>query len=519
MGTRTPNLGLIKPDGSDPVLVEQLNENFDKLDEAYGGAAGGALRPRGTYSSLQALKKAVTNPEQGDIYQVGTKAPYELYMWDGGKWLDIGRMQGESAFVWIQYASDYPTANSDMHSTPDKYMGIYTGREEAAPEAFSAYSWYQIKGEKGDKGDKGDVGAPFLIKGTAYPTLQELQDAISEPEEGDQYNVGSAPPYHIYRWTGTAWEDQGVLTTDGAVKSVNGLKPAADGNVEISAGEVDAYTKEQTDSQIENQAPIFTRAENRANIASGEKLTVLFGKIMKWFADLKAVAFSGSYDDLTNKPTIPAASSTSPKAAGTAAVGSETAFARGDHTHPAQTTVTGNAGTATKLATARAFRTNLGSTATANFDGSAACNPGVTGTLGLGNGGTGATTAAAARETLGAFGWIRALTASDNLNNITAPGVYTYATNAYPTNAPYQSPSIVEVAANGGGTIVIQRVTRYAAAGQSAFRVLGASGTWTAWMSLATQTMTVSLSDDAPPVLEQLRADIDFLAAMQGVEL
>ena len=64
------------------------------------------------------------------------------------------------------------------------------------------------------------------------------------------------------------------------------------------------------------------------------------------------------------------ASSTTPKAAGTAAVGSESAFARGDHVHPAQTTVSGNAGSATKLATARsiALGTAVNSTAT-NFDG------------------------------------------------------------------------------------------------------------------------------------------------------
>ncbi|MCM1104887.1 MAG: hypothetical protein NC409_12375 [Clostridium sp.] len=48
------------------------------------------------------------------------------------------------------------------------------------------------------------------------------------------------------------------------------------------------------------------------------------------------------------------ASSTTPKAAGTASAGSETAkFARGDHVHPAQTSVSGNAGTATKLKNAR----------------------------------------------------------------------------------------------------------------------------------------------------------------------
>ena len=50
-------------------------------------------------------------------------------------------------------------------------------------------------------------------------------------------------------------------------------------------------------------APTFTQAETRANINSGEKISVLFGKIKKYFADLKTVAFSGSYTDLSNKPT------------------------------------------------------------------------------------------------------------------------------------------------------------------------------------------------------------------------
>lgn len=49
----------------------------------------------------------------------------------------------------------------------------------------------------------------------------------------------------------------------------------------------------------------FTAATSRANLATGEKLSVLMGKLSKWFADLKTVAFTGSYNDLTNKPTIP----------------------------------------------------------------------------------------------------------------------------------------------------------------------------------------------------------------------
>lgn len=50
----------------------------------------------------------------------------------------------------------------------------------------------------------------------------------------------------------------------------------------------------------------FNEASERTNIGTGEKLSVLFGKIKKWFTDLATVAFSGSYNDLSNKPTIPA---------------------------------------------------------------------------------------------------------------------------------------------------------------------------------------------------------------------
>lgn len=55
---------------------------------------------------------------------------------------------------------------------------------------------------------------------------------------------------------------------------------------------------------------------------------------------LSTVATSGSYNDLSNKPTIPEGAektSTTPKMDGTAAVGSETKFAAGDHVHPTDT--------------------------------------------------------------------------------------------------------------------------------------------------------------------------------------
>lgn len=61
----------------------------------------------------------------------------------------------------------------------------------------------------------------------------------------------------------------------------------------------------------------------------------------------------------------------------------------------------GDANTATKLATARTITANLASSTAGSFDGSANITVGVTGTLPIANGGTGATTAAAARTALG----------------------------------------------------------------------------------------------------------------------
>ena len=92
------------------------------------------------------------------------------------------------------------------------------------------------------------------------------------------------------------------------------------------------------------------------------------------------------------------AATATPKAAGTAAVGTSAKYAREDHVHLVQTSVpgssgscTGNSATATKLATARTLLVNLASTTAASFNGTANATPGVRGTLPTARGGTGRT--------------------------------------------------------------------------------------------------------------------------------
>lgn len=59
--------------------------------------------------------------------------------------------------------------------------------------------------------ERGPQGPGYTIKGVAYGTVAELEASVPSPAVGDQYNVGAAAPYNVYRWTGAGWEDQGKI--------------------------------------------------------------------------------------------------------------------------------------------------------------------------------------------------------------------------------------------------------------------------------------------------------------------
>ena len=48
----------------------------------------------------------------------------------------------------------------------------------------------------------------------------------------------------------------------------------------------------------------FEEASSRQQINSGESVKTLFGKLRKFLTDLKAVAFSGTYNDLIDTPDL-----------------------------------------------------------------------------------------------------------------------------------------------------------------------------------------------------------------------
>ena len=106
--------------------------------------------------------------------------------------------------------------------------------------------------------------------------------------------IGASPDTHTHRVVING-EEKTIDRTDGT--------PVDLGSYITRQDLGDYLTKTGDGSDV---TASFTAASSRTNISSGEKLSTLFGKIAKWFSDLKAVAFSGSYFDLSDKPTIPA---------------------------------------------------------------------------------------------------------------------------------------------------------------------------------------------------------------------
>ena len=183
-----------------------------------------------------------------------------------------------------------------------------TGSREGEDTDNTAYYYRQAKSIS-----ESFAGALRPMGTVAFASLPALTTAAA----GDMYNIsdeftttddfkegaGNTVPAgaNVYKTSDGKWD----VLAGTPVTGVKGAKEAAyrRGNVSLSAADVGAVAE---DGDASDTTVTFSAAAERSNITTGEKLSALFSKIAKWLSDLKPVAFSGSYDDLSNKPTIPA---------------------------------------------------------------------------------------------------------------------------------------------------------------------------------------------------------------------
>ena len=166
-----------------------------------------------------------------------------------------------------------------------------------------------IQGEQGKQGIQGETGpqgnpgadAPTItgitIRQTDYHMIVTLSDGTSYDAgycrgasgagTGDMLAAVYDPQgkhQDIFAYIDEAIK--GVSITTDATPTQGSTKPVQSGGVYSALA--DKLDKTGDGSNI---TAAFTAASSRVNIATGEKLSVLLGKIAKWLGDLKALAF------------------------------------------------------------------------------------------------------------------------------------------------------------------------------------------------------------------------------------
>ena len=141
------------------------------------GEDGSGVEIKGTYANLEALGQAVPSPAQGDMYNVGTEEPFQIYMWDetagDGAWVYQGQLQG-----------------------PQGPQGVKGDKGDTGPQGPKGDTG--ATGEQGPKGDTGDTGpqgdqGPQGVPGTAAgfgEATATVDDTSSETPSVDVQSSG-----------------------------------------------------------------------------------------------------------------------------------------------------------------------------------------------------------------------------------------------------------------------------------------------------------------------------------------
>ena len=157
---------------------------------AFGGAGFTIL---GYYDTIEALNAAVEAPKAGEMYGIGTAAPYDIYVWDavGGQWVNNGAIQGPKG---DQGETGPQGPQGDPGETgPQGPKGDPGDTGPQGPKGDPGDTGPQ--GPKGDPGDTGPQG-PKGDPGDTGPQGPKGDPGDTGPQgpKGDQGETGPQGP-------------------------------------------------------------------------------------------------------------------------------------------------------------------------------------------------------------------------------------------------------------------------------------------------------------------------------------
>lgn len=404
------------PAGSGGTIDDSVLDNYLPLS---GGTLTGQLVVDG--GDAIGASKIVLATGKGQITNSGTQTLF-------GFTADTALSVGHSSYaVRLRGSAARPTYNganmalqSDIPTTPDKIGAAAADHEHNADEVrFDDGDTFQQKFDNGDltgpqgpqgpagspgatgpQGDQGPRGYSGSDGGYYTPDVSQVdeQTMLIQFERSDG-NMENGPAFYVTLPRGPQGEQgpQGPAGSSGSLtdhehnadyvrfddgdtlqqKFDNGdLGGSSGGNVDLSG-----YAKLQTWNNFLHDGNEFTFVPNAYSGSLFFNYRTAGGEQNGNITDYRFCNGRGGTDGVTL-----IADAFAGKAASAGSADSAT-----------------TADAATKLANARTVRVNLGSSLSATFNGESNITPGVSGTLSVTNGGTGGTSAAAARQNLSVY--------------------------------------------------------------------------------------------------------------------
>ena len=134
--------------------------------------------------------------------------------------------------------------------------------------------------KQGDKGNDAPTITGITIRQSDYHMIVTLSD-------GTSYDAG-----YCRGASGSGSGDMQTSVYDPQGKRMDIFKFVTDEIAKVQAPDVSGKLDKTGDGS--NVTAAFSKASSRVNIATGEKLSVLFGKIAKWLGDLGTLAFKST---------------------------------------------------------------------------------------------------------------------------------------------------------------------------------------------------------------------------------
>lgn len=329
------NWRFAEPENDEFRWQDSDNDSFQFWNGLRGpeGPAGSGVQLRGPVATVGDLPVSAPADE---LWMVGTVTPFDGYFWTGSAWANLGPVaqgpqgeqgpagqdgaDGKSAYASAQdggYTGTEQQFNSDLAEVGDK-LDLSGGTMTGAINMGSHKITNLPDGTAdGDAVNLGQVSG-MISTNTAYfrgsfatkAALLAVAWQTSDPSaayyvtNNDYAIVEDDETQNDECWryvyvAGTGWAAQYKINetplTPAQIAALN--SGATSTNISAIADKLDK-TGDGKDVTVTFSAPA-----SRTAIATGEKLSVLFGKILKWLSDLGTAAFRAATSSISSGST------------------------------------------------------------------------------------------------------------------------------------------------------------------------------------------------------------------------